>query len=218
MGGDGAWDHINSCIYHSANWTTAHEHVLQVLERICNDGGFATRCKQVLTSEGSRSSDLEIRNIRLAYKVDLLVDVTIRHDFIGAGRSGLTQGQLRNPDNPDRILEIASEDTQLSRRICGQSSGGLFTCVHVYIGPDRAAYMVNSCVCFSSSPTSKPMTILQLLATRLIRRNFAIAAVSSSTATGAPSAWRVPRLCRCVSPPLRLVATSPPLAAGRPHT
>ena len=82
----------------------------------------------------------------------------------------------------------------------------------------RAAYMVNSCVCFSSSPTSKPMTILQLLATRLIRRSFAIAAASSSTATGAPSAWRVPRLWRCVAPPLRLVATSPPLAAGRPHT
>jgi hypothetical protein len=57
------------------------------------------------TSEGSRRADLEIRNIRLADKVDLLVDITIRHDFIGAGRSGLTQGQLRNPDNPDRILE-----------------------------------------------------------------------------------------------------------------
>ena len=110
MGGDGAWDHINSCIYHSANWTTAHEHVLQALERICNDAGFATRRKQVLTSEGSRRADLEIRNIRLADKVDLLVDVTIRHDFIGAGRSGLTQGQLRNPDNPDRILEGAAAD------------------------------------------------------------------------------------------------------------
>jgi len=77
MGGDGAWDHINSCIYHSANWTTAHEHVLQAFERICNDEGFATRRKQVLTSEGSRRADLEIRNIRLADKVDLLVDITV---------------------------------------------------------------------------------------------------------------------------------------------
>jgi hypothetical protein len=110
MGGDGAWDHINSCIYHSANWTTAHEHVLQAFERICNDAGFATRRKQVLTSEGSRSADLEIRNILLADKVDLLVDITIRHDFIGAGRSGLNQGQLRNPDNPDHILESAAAD------------------------------------------------------------------------------------------------------------
>ena len=110
MGGDGAWDHINSCIYHSANWTTAHEHVLQGVERICNDAGFATRRKQVLTSEGSRRADLEIRNIRLADTVDLLVDISIRHDFIGAGRSGLTQGQLRNPYNPDHILESAAAD------------------------------------------------------------------------------------------------------------
>ena len=94
--------------------------------------------------------------------------------------------------------------------------------VHVYQVPSTkclhraAAYMVNSCVCFSSTPTSKPMTILQLVATRLIRRSFAIAAVSSSTANGAPSAWRAPRLWRCVAPPLRLVATSPPLADGPP--
>ena len=50
MGGDGAWDHINSCIYHSADWTTAHEHVLQALERICNDAGLppgASRCSRV---------------------------------------------------------------------------------------------------------------------------------------------------------------------------
>ena len=95
-------------LYHNANWTTAHEHVLQAFECICNDAGFATRRKQVLTSEGSRRADFEIRNIRLSDKVDLLVDITIRHDFIGAGRSGLNQGQLRNPDNPDHILERAA--------------------------------------------------------------------------------------------------------------
>ena len=30
--------------------------------------------------------------------------------LIGAGRSGLNQGQLRNPDNPDHILESAAAD------------------------------------------------------------------------------------------------------------
>ena len=84
------------------------DNVLQAFERICNDTGFATSRQQVLTSEGSRVADLEIRNIRLADKVDLLVDITIRHDFIGAGRSGLNQGQLRNPDNPDHILESST--------------------------------------------------------------------------------------------------------------
>ena len=40
--------------------------------------------------------------MRVADKIDLLIDVTIRHDFIGAGRSGL--------NNPDHILESAAAD------------------------------------------------------------------------------------------------------------
>jgi hypothetical protein len=109
-GGEGAWDHINSCIRHSANWTIAHEHVLRALERICNDAGYATTRKRVITSEGTRRADLEVRNIRVAGMTDLLLDVTLRHDFIGAARSGLTQAKLRNPDNPDQILESAAAD------------------------------------------------------------------------------------------------------------
>ena len=69
MGGDGAWDHINSCPHHSANWTIAHEHVLRALERICNDAGYATSRKRVLPSEGTRRADLEVRNIRVANKI-----------------------------------------------------------------------------------------------------------------------------------------------------
>jgi hypothetical protein len=66
MGGEGAWDNVNSCIHHAPNWTFAHDHVLRALERICNDAGFATNHKRVLTSEGNRRADLEIRNIRVA--------------------------------------------------------------------------------------------------------------------------------------------------------
>jgi hypothetical protein len=89
---------------------SAHDHVLRALERICNDAGFATTHKRVLTSDGNRRADLEICNIRVAGQTDLLVDVTLRHDFIGSGRDGQTQGQLRNPDNPDHILESAAAD------------------------------------------------------------------------------------------------------------
>ena len=32
----------------------------------------------------------------------------LRHDFIGAGHIGQNQGQLRNPDNPNHILESAA--------------------------------------------------------------------------------------------------------------
>jgi len=110
MGGDGAWDHINCCPRHSANWFTAHEHVLQALERICQAAGYATSRKRVLTSEGNRRANLEVCSIRVAGKTDLLIDITLGHDFICAGRSGRTQGWLRNPDNPDRILENAASD------------------------------------------------------------------------------------------------------------
>jgi hypothetical protein len=80
------------------------------LERICNDTGFATTHKRLLTSEGNRRADLEIRNIRVAQQTDLLVDVTFRHNFTGTGHNGQTQGQLRNPDNLDHILESAAAD------------------------------------------------------------------------------------------------------------
>ena len=53
-----------------------------------------------LVSEGTRSPDLEVSSLRVAGKTDLLLDVTLRHPFIGAGRSGLTQGQLRSPRQP----------------------------------------------------------------------------------------------------------------------
>ena len=53
----------------------------------------------MLTSEGNRRADLEIRNIRVSQQTDLLVDVTLRNIFICAGQIGLNQGQLRIPSS-----------------------------------------------------------------------------------------------------------------------
>ncbi len=199
MGGDGAWDHINSCNRHSANWSIAHEHVLQALELICQAAGYATSRKRVLPSEGNRRADLEVRNIRVyvrvAGKTDLLIDITIRHNFIGAGRSGHTQGRLRNPDAssraplPTRSASIVTHITAIDRWPFYRRA-----CLH------RDVSMASSCVCFSSSPTSKPTITLQLLATRHTRKSFVTAAVSSFTATGAPLGWRALRLWRSVVP------------------
>ena len=39
------------------------------------------------------------------------MDITLRHDFVGAGHNGLNQSQqLRNPDNPDKLLDSAAVD------------------------------------------------------------------------------------------------------------
>ena len=110
MGGEGAWDHVNTCLTHSSNWTRAHNHVMTALESIRNNAGYATKHKRVLTSAGKQRADLEILNIQVAQQIDLLVDVTLRHDFVGAGHNGLNQGQLRNPDNPDKLLDSAAAD------------------------------------------------------------------------------------------------------------
>ena len=57
----------------------------------------------------NRRADLGFLNIRVIWQTDLLVDVTLRHDFIGAGRDGgINHGKLRNPDQPDKILEDAA--------------------------------------------------------------------------------------------------------------
>ncbi len=110
MGGEGIWDHVNTCLTHSSNLTRAHNHVLTALESICNSASYATKHKHVLTSAGKRVVDLEILNIQVARKIDLLVDITLRHDFVSAGHNGLNQGQLRNPDNPDKLLDSAAAD------------------------------------------------------------------------------------------------------------
>jgi hypothetical protein len=63
----------------------------------------------VLKSAGNRRAELEVLNIRVAQQTDLLVDVTLRHDFIGSGRDGwIKHGKLRNLDHPDQILEGAA--------------------------------------------------------------------------------------------------------------
>ena len=120
---------------------------------------------------------LEVSNIRVAGKTDLLIDITLGYDFIGAGRSGHTQSRLRNPDNPDLILESAASDKirtyrapyQLNRQVvflpaCMSTSGrihGEFL---------RLLFFLS---------TSKPTITLPLLVTRHTRRSFVTTVVSS---------------------------------------
>jgi len=71
----------------------------------------------MLLTSGNRRADLKVLNIRVAQMTDLRVDVSLRHDFIGAGRDGeRTHGKLRNPDNPDQILETGAAPTARSMR------------------------------------------------------------------------------------------------------
>ena len=43
-------------------------------------------------------------------KDDLIIDYTLRHDFIGDAHDVSRHGTLRNPDRPDQILDQAAAD------------------------------------------------------------------------------------------------------------
>ena len=104
-------DHIHCCNRHSANWYRAHDHMLDAFRGICQEAGYVTDVKQVMTSEGARRADIAIFGIGVLQHTDLLADATVRHDFIGAGRDGgQRHGMLRNPDRPDQILEQAAAE------------------------------------------------------------------------------------------------------------
>ena len=113
--------------------------------------------------------------------------------------SGHIQGQLRNPDYPDQILEIAAADKIRNYRVPYQRNRQVDFLQACCL--PRDASMASSCVCFSSSPTSRQTTTLRSLDIRRTKRSFATAAVSSFTATGAPLGWHVLKLWRCVAPP-----------------
>jgi hypothetical protein len=195
MGGEGAWDHINSCLHHASNWTCAHDHVLRALDRICNDAGFATTHNQVLTSEGNRRADLEIRNIRVAGQHDLLVDVTIRHNFKGTGHNGQTQGQLRNPDNPDHILERAAADKIRNYRDTYRRNRHVAFLPACMSTSGRIHSVLLRLILFISNiPTNRQKMILRPLVFSRTARSFVTVAASSSSKTGAPSGWPVLRL------------------------
>jgi hypothetical protein len=136
--------------------------------------------------------------MRVADKIDLLIDVTLRHDFIGAGRSGLTQGQLRNPDNPDHILESAAADKIRNYRDTYQRN--------------RQVAFLPACMSTSGRIHGEFLRLLFFLSNKQAHDYFAALGYEAHkeefchrrgvffTATGAPSGWHVLRLWRCAAP------------------
>ena len=78
--------------------------------------GYSSSIKSLPTSDGHRRADLHVVGAHLMGKDDLMVDVTVRHDFIGDARDVLRHGTLRNPDRPDQLLNQAAADKIRSYR------------------------------------------------------------------------------------------------------
>jgi hypothetical protein len=143
------------------------------------------------------------------------VDVTLRHNFIDAGQRGLIQGQLRNPDNPDHILDSAADKIRNYRDTYRRNR-------HVAFLP--------ACMSNSGRIHGKLLRLIRFLSIKMAddyfaalgyqphQQEFVTVAAFSSSKPGAPSGWHVLRLWLCVAPPPPRVATSLPLATCRPST
>jgi hypothetical protein len=145
------------------------------------------------------------------------VDVTLRHDFVGAGHNGRNQGQLRNPDNPDKLLDSAAADKirryrapyRQNRHVaflpaCMTTSG------RIHVEFLRLLYFM------SNKQAVDYFEALGYTAMTRTKKNFVIVVASSSTTTAAPLEWHVPRPLRCAAPPLPLVASLPHLKINSP--
>ena len=101
-------DHSHTCSQHSGTTKDAHEHILSALDTMCRRSGYTNRRKNVTSRRGSKKGDLEIRDINLAGKRDLVIDVALVYDFSGdCSRDARRNGQLRY-DDPDLLLNNAA--------------------------------------------------------------------------------------------------------------
>jgi len=78
--------------------------------------GYTSSIKFVPTSDGHHRADLHVVRARLMGRDDLVVDITLRHDFIGNERDVRRHGMLRNPDRPDQLLDQAAADKNRNYR------------------------------------------------------------------------------------------------------
>jgi hypothetical protein len=164
-----------------------------------------------------------------------------RNDFIGAGRDGWrTHGRLRNPDNPDQILESAAaqkirdyrstyrRDRQVDFLPACMSTSGRhaffsevdmhFSCacssIHRGFGRIHGEFL-RLLFFLANKKTDDYFEALDISRTSKIS---VTVAASSSSKTGAPLGWHVLRLWRYVALPPPRVATSRHLATCRPST
>ena len=106
---------------------------------------------------GARRADLHVVGAHLMGKDDLVVDVTVRHDFIGDARDVLRHGTLRNPHRPHQLLDQAAADKIRNyREPYARSVAAVSACVHACL--PRGAFTASFCGCSTSLRPGKHLT------------------------------------------------------------
>jgi hypothetical protein len=91
-------DHLHCCTQHAGATAGAHEHILTAVQRLFTMAGYKTDRKHVPHSRGLKKADLVVKDFRLAGIRDLIIDVSLRHEFHGACADPVRNGEASHAD------------------------------------------------------------------------------------------------------------------------
>jgi len=85
------------------------EHILTALQRFFNKAGYRTERKHVPQSHGLKKADLWIKDFQLEGIRNVIIDVSLRHEFHGSCTNLINKGEPSNPD-ANGPLDAAKEE------------------------------------------------------------------------------------------------------------
>jgi hypothetical protein len=91
-------DHLHCCTQHAEATQDTHEHILSALQRLFTKAGYRTDRKNVPHSRGLKKEDLWIKDFQLAGVRNVIVDVTLRHEFHGSCANLIHHGEPSHHD------------------------------------------------------------------------------------------------------------------------
>ena len=83
---------------HAGATMGAHEHILTAVQRLFTMEGYKTDRKHVPHSRGLRKADLMVKDFQLASIRDLIIDVSMRHEFHGSCQNHMRNGEASHAD------------------------------------------------------------------------------------------------------------------------
>jgi hypothetical protein len=92
-------DHLHCCTQHAGATTGAHEQILTAVQRLFTLAGYKTDRKHVPHSRGLKKADLVVMDFGLAGIRDLIIDVSLRHEFHGACADHTRNGEASHADS-----------------------------------------------------------------------------------------------------------------------
>ena len=105
-------DHVHTCKQHSGSKKEAHETIVEALQSLLTQAGLSNTTAKLpkvrMPDDTTRQGDIWVKNAHLGGHQDLIIDVSVVHEFGGDNMVDVSRnGQLRDID-PYRTLENAA--------------------------------------------------------------------------------------------------------------